>query len=157
MKKLKLRKTSPKRLLYLVAIVIICSLGLLCSNARIEMYKAFKVAHKKFLSTHLKQDTETAQYYFYANYRLNTDYIARVNNTGSNATFINVCQAQCNLFKGRELLKACEDLSSEYKFKQYRVYTCSLKITLENNQPLKCEAINNQIFNLLCDNFIASL
>ena len=154
---MKLPKTSPRRLLYLLAIIITCLLGLLVSNARIEMYKAFKVAHKKFLSTHLKQDTEAAQYVFYAKYRPNTDYIERVNNIGSNATFVNVCQVQCDLFKGREILKVCNNLSSKYKFKQYRVYNCSLKVTLENDQTLKCEAIDKELFNIFCDKLTASL
>ena len=154
---MKLKKTSPRRLLYLLAIIITCLLGLLVNNARLQFYKDITQANKEYLSTHLKQDTKAAQYVFYAKYRPNTDYIARVNNTGSNATFINVCQAQCDLFKGKEILEVCDKLSSTYKFKQYRVYNCSLKVTLENDQPLRCEAINNETFNLFCNKFIASL
>ena len=154
---MKLKKTSPRRLLYLLAIVIIGLLGLLVNNARLQFYENKQEADYEYLSINLNQDTEAAQYYFYANYSPDTDYIAKENAKDDNATFINVCQKSCALFKGKELLKACEDLSGEYKFKQYRVYTCSLKITLENDQQLKCEAINTQIFNLLCDNFIASL
>ena len=154
---MKLKKTSPRRLLYLLAIVIISLLGLLVNNARLQFYRDTQKANKEFLSTHLKQDTEAARYYFYANYRPNTDYIEKANNIGSNATFINICQKSCALLRGREVLKACGDLSSEYKFKQYRVYNCSLKITLENDQPLKCEAIDNEFFNIFCDKFIASL
>ncbi len=154
---MKLKKTSPRRLLYLLAIVIIGLLGLLVNNARLQFYQDTQKANKEFLSTHLKQDTEAARYYFYANYSPDTDYIERVNTIGSNATFINVCQKSCALLRGKELLKACGDLSSEDKFNQYRIYTCSLKITLENDQSLKCEAINNQSFNILCDTFIASL
>ena len=154
---MKLKKTSPRRLLYLLAIITTCLLGLLVNNARLKFYKDSKEADQKFLSTHLKQDTEAAQYYFYANYRPNTDYIEKINNIGNNATFINICQKSCALFKGKYLLKACEDLSSEYKFKQYRVYNCSLKVSLENNQPLKCKAIDNELFNIFCGKVIASL
>ena len=154
---MKLRKTSSRRLLYLLAIVIIGLLGLFVNNARLKMYKDMDTADQKFLSTHLKQDTEAAQYYFYANYRPKTDHIEMTNTKGSNATFINVCQNSCALFRGKELLKACGDLSSEYKFKQYRVYNCSLKVTLENDQPLKCEAIDKELFNIFCGKVIASL
>ena len=154
---MKLRKTNPRRLLYLLAIVAIGLLGLFLNNARLKMYKDMDTADQKFLSTHLKQDTEAAQYAFYAKYRPNTDYIERVNNTGSNATFINVCQTQCDLFKGREILEVCGQLSSEKRFHQYRVYNCSLKVTLENDQPLRCEAIDKQLFNIFCGKVIASL
>ena len=154
---MKFKKTSSRRLLYLLTIAAIGLLGLFCNNARLKMYSDMDISHQKFLSTHLKQDTEAAQYVFYAKYRPNTDYIARVNNTGSNATFINVCQVQCDLFKGKEILEVCDKLSSIYKFKQYRVYNCSLKITLENDQALKCEAIGRKLFNIFCGKVIASL
>ena len=152
---MKLKNTSPRRLLYLLVIVAIGLLGLLYSNARLQFYKDTQEANQKFLSTNLKQDTEAAQYYFYANYRPDTDYIAREATKVDNATFINVCQKSCALFRGKEFLNVCGDLSSEYKFKQYRVYTCNLKITLENDQPLKCEAIDNRMFNALCGKYIA--
>ena len=154
---MKLKKTSPRRLLYLLTIVVIGLLGLICNNARLKMYKDMNIADQKFLSTHIKQDTEAAQYVFYAKYRPNTDYISRVNNTGSNATFVNVCQAQCDLFKGRELLEVCGQLSSQHQFNKYRVYNCSLKVTLENDQPLKCEAIDRKLFKIFCGKVIASL
>ena len=154
---MKFKKTSPRRLLYLLTIVTIGLLGLLCNNARIKMYSDMDIADQKFLSTHLKQDTEAAQYYFYANYRLNTDYIERANTISNIATFINVCQTQCDLFKGKEILEVCGQLSSEYQFNQYRVYNCSLKVTLENDQPLKCEAIDKELFNIFCGKVIASL
>ena len=154
---MKFKKTSPRRLLYLLTIVTIGLLGLLCNNARIKMYSDMDIADQKFLSTHLKQDTEAAQYYFYANYRLNTDYIERANTISNIATFINVCQTQCDLFKGKEILEVCGQLSSEYQFNQYRVYNCSLKVTLENDQQLKCEAIDKELFNIFCGKVIASL
>ena len=154
---MKLKKTSPRRLLYLLAIIITCLLGLLVNNARLQFYENKQEVDQKFLSTHLKQDTEAAQYYFYANYRPNTDYIEKVNNIGINATFINICQKSCALLRGKEILKVCNNLSSKYKFKQYRVYNCSLKVTLENDQPLKCEAIDNELFNIFCGKVIASL
>ena len=154
---MKLKKTSSRRLLYLLTIVIVGLLGLLVSNARLKFYKDTQDANQKFLSIHLKQDTEAARYYFYANYRPNTDYIERSFVTGNNATFINVCQKSCALLRGEEILKVCNNLSSKYKFRQYRVYNCSLKITLENDQPLKCKAIDNELFNIFCDRFIASL
>ena len=125
---MKLRKTSPRRLLYLLVIVIIGLLGLLVNNARLKFYKDTQKANQKLLSINLKQDTEAAQYYFYANYRPDTNYIERQAAKGDNATFINICQKSCALFRGKEFLNVCGDLSSEYKFKQYRVYTCSLKI-----------------------------
>ena len=154
---MKLKKTNPRRLLYLLAIVVIGLLGLFCSNARIAFYKAKEISEKIYLSTHIKQDTEAAQYVFYAKYRPNTDYISRVNNTGSNATFVNVCQVQCDLFKGKEILEACNRLSSQHQFNKYRVYNCSLKVSLENDQPLKCKAIDNKLFNIFCGKVIASL
>ena len=156
-KKWKFKKTSPRRLLYLLTIVTIGLLGLFCNNARLKMYSDMDISHQKFLSTHLKQDTEAAQYVFYAKYRPDTDYIARVNNTGSNATFVNVCQVQCDLFKGKEILEVCNQLSIKKRFNQYRVYNCSLKISLENDQPLRCEAIDNKLFNIFCGKVIASL
>ena len=157
MKNIKFKKTSSRRLLYLLTFVVIGLLVLICSNARLKMYEGMDIANKKFLSTHLKQDTEAAQYVFYAKYRLDTDYIARINNTGRNAIFINVCQGQCDLFKGKEILEVCDQLSSKYRFNQYRVYNCSLKITLENDQPLRCEAIDRKLFNIFCGKVIAFL
>ena len=154
---MKFKKTSPRRLLYLLTIITIGLLGLLCNNARLKMYSDMDIADQKFLSTHLKQDTEAAQYYFYANYRLNTDYIERANTISNIATFINICQNSCALLKGKEILKACNDLSSEYQFNRYRVYNCSLKVTLENDQPLKCEAVDRELFNIFCGKVIASL
>ena len=154
---MKFKKTSPRRLLYLLTIITIGLLGLLCNNARLKMYSDMDIANQKFLSTHLKQDTEAAQYYFYANYRLNTDYTERANTISNIATFINVCQTQCDLFKGREILEVCGQLSSEYQFNQYRVYNCSLKVTLENDQPLKCKAVDRELFNIFCGKVIASL
>ena len=155
---MKLRKTNPRRLLYLLAIFVIGCLGLYLSNARLKMYRDAYKADQVLLNTHLKIDTEDAQYYFYANYRPNTDYIEKANNIGRNATFINICQRSCILLRGgKEILKACDDLSDRYRFKQYRVYNCSLKVTLENDQPLKCKAIDNELFNIFCDKFIASL
>ncbi len=155
MKKLKLKKTSRRRMLYLLAIVVICSLGLLCSNARIAFYKAYRTAEKKFLSTHLEQDTKAAQYDFYANYRPNTNYIEQVNAVGRNAIFINVCQASCTLLKGSGVMQLCSDLYSDDKFNEYRVYQCSVRVTLENDQPLKCEAISWRTFKSSCNLKIA--
>ena len=157
---MKLPKTSPRRLLYLLAIIITCLLGLLVSNARLQFYKDITQANKEYLSTHLKQDTEAAQYYFYASYRLDTDSMKRANTIGQNASFINICKKEsCTLLgvNKKELLKACNGLSSKYYFNQHRVYNCNIKVTLENNQPLRCEAIDNETFNLFCDKFIASL
>ena len=155
---MKLPKTSPRRLLYLLAIAIIGCLGLFLNKAWLKMHRDVYKADQKFLSTNLKQDTEAAQYYFYANYRPNTDYIDKFSTMGSNATFINVCQQNsCALFRGKEVLKICSHLSSKYKFKQYRVYNCSLKVTLENDQHLKCKAIDNELFNMFCGKVIASL
>ena len=154
MKTLKFKKTSPRRLLYLVAIAIIGLLALFCNNARLKLYKNIDIANEAFLSTHLKQDTEQARYVFYAKYRLNTDYIERTATTGSSVTFINVCQARCDLFKDtNEFLKLCNELSSEYRFGQYRVYNCTVKVTLENDQPLMCKAIDNGTFKSFCNNF----
>ena len=147
---MKLPKTSRRRMLYLVAIVVICSLGLLYSNARITFYKAYKVAEKKFLSTHLKQDTKAAQYYFYANYRPKTDYIEKTNSVGITEHFFNVCQTSCALFEGDNAMKLCSDLYSNDQFNKYRVYHCSVKVTLENDQPLKCEAISWDTFKASC-------
>ena len=148
---MKLPKTSPRRLLYLLAIIIACLLGLFVSNARLRFYESKQEANHKLLSTHLKQDTEAAQYDFYANYRPDTDYIERTNAIGQKATFINVCQSSCALFKGRDVAELCSDLYSSDKFSEYRVYHCSVKITLENDQPLKCEAINWNTFKASCN------
>ena len=148
---MKLKKTSPRRLLYLIAIVVTCSLGLLCSNARIAFYKAYRTAEKKFLSTHLEQDTKAAQYDFYANYRPNTNYIEQANAIGHNAIFINVCQTSCALLKGSGVMQLCSDLYNNDKFNKYRVYHCSVKVTLENDQPLKCEAISWSTFKASCN------
>ena len=154
---MKLPKTSLRRLLYLITIITACLLGLLVSNARLQFYRDTHKANQKLLSTHLKQDTESAQYYFYANYRLDTDNIEKFSTLGSNATFINVCKDSCALFKGKELLKSCSDLSSQYQFDKHRVYKCNVKVTLENDQPLRCEAIDNRTFNIFCGNYIAFL
>ena len=156
---MKLKKTSLRRLLYLLAIAVICSLGLLCSNARIAFYKAYKKAEKIYLSTHLNQDTEAARNFFYSEYRVNTDYIENnLDSIGNKATFINVCRTtSCALFKGYETGQLCNDISTNDKFDKYRVYFCNVKVTLENDQPLKCEPINWNIFRASCDNSFAKL
>ena len=157
---MKLKKTSSRRLLYLLAIVVIGLLGLICNNARLKMYSDMDISHQKFLSTHLKQDTEAARYYFYANYRPNTDYLEATNTIGHNATFINICKKEsCTLLgvNKKELLKACNGLSSKYYFNQHRVYNCNINVTLENDQPLRCKAIDRKLFEVFCGKVIASL
>ena len=149
---MKLKKTSSRRLLYLLAIVVIGLLGLFCSNARMAFYKAKEFSEKIYLSTHLKKDTEAAQYYFYANYRPKTDYIEQKNKVGVQESFFNVCQASCALFNSSDAMQLCSDLYSNDKFGKYRVYHCSVKVTLENDQPLKCEAINWDTFKASCNN-----
>ena len=63
------------------------------------MLEATERADKKLLSTNLKLDTEKAQKVFYAQYRLDTDYIEKTNSVGSKEEFFNVCQASCGLFQ----------------------------------------------------------
>ena len=150
---MKLPKTSPRRMLYLLAITVICSLGLLCSNARIAFYKAYKKAEKIYLSTHLKQDTEEARQFFYSEYRVNTDYIEdHLDSIGSRATFVNVCQKSCALLRGyNETQRLCHDIPTHNEFDKYRVYFCNVEVTLENDQPLTCEAVNWNTFKASCD------
>lgn len=156
---MKLPKTCPRRLLYLSAIVAICSLGLLCSNARIAFYKAYKKAEKNYLSTHLKQDTQAARQFFYSEYRVNTDYIENHSDSiGAKATFINVCKTSCALLRGyNETQKLCNDITTYNQFDKYRVYFCNVKVSLENDQPLTCEAINWNTFKASCDSRIAKI
>ena len=156
MKKLELRKTSPRRMLYLVAIAIGCSLGLLCHQAWLKLYRDNHKADQAFLSTHLKQDTEAARYAFYANYSPKTDYINNASFIDSNATFLNVCNNNdtCALLTDRkDILNVCSQLSSKYRFRQHRVYNCNVKVTLENDQPLTCKAINRDTFDNFCSRF----
>ena len=158
--KMKLKKTSPRRMLYLTALAICCSLGLFCHQAWLKLYRDNHKADKAFLSTHLKQDTEAARYAFYANYSPKTDYIKSKSLIGRNATFLNVCNNNdtCILLADRKkILNVCSQLSSKYKFGQYRVYHCNVIFTLENDKPLNCEAINRHRFNGLCNKFIASI
>ena len=154
---MKLRKTSPRRLLYLVAIAICGLLGLLCSKAWLKMYKDSDKADQVYLSTHLKQDTELARYAFYANYRPKTDYIKNTALIGSNASFLNVCADNCFLLSNKkDLLNICSKLSAKYRFDQHRVYNCNITVTLENDQPLNCKAINRDIFTKFCSNLALS-
>ena len=146
-----MRKTKPRRLFYLLAIAVICILGLIYNSGRLMMLEAAERANKKLLSTNLKLDTEIAQKFFYAKYRLDTDYIEKTNSIGSNEEFFNVCQSSCGLFRGREASKLCNDLQSSTKFSKYRVYFCTVRVTLENDQPLRCEAINWDTFKTSCD------
>ena len=160
MKKLKLRKTCPRRMLYLMAITIGCSLALICHQAWLKLYRDNHKVDQVFLSTHLKQDTEAARYAFYANYRPKTDHINSASLTGSKATFLNVCNKNdsCALLSNRkDILKVCSQLSSKYKFKQHRVYYCNVIVTIENDQPLNCEVIDRYGFNNFCSKFIASI
>ena len=160
MKKLKLRKTCPRRMLYLVAIAIGCSLGLLCHQAWLKLYRDNHKVNQAFLSTHLKQDTQAARYAFYANYSPKTDYIKSKSLIGRKATFLNVCNTNdtCSLISDRkDILNVCSQLSNKYKFKQHRVYHCNVIVTVENDQPLNCKAIDRYKFNNFCSKFIAFL
>ena len=114
-----------------------------------------EITNKKLLSTNLDLDTEKAQKVFYAKYRLNTDYIENTNSIGSKEEFFNVCQASCGLFRGKEAYELCDDLPISTKFNKYRVYYCTIRVTLENDQPLKCEAINWDTFKTSCNSRIA--
>ena len=89
--------------------------------------------------------------FFYAQYRLDTDYIERTNSVGTQEEFFNVCQTSCALLRGNDAVQVCTNLYSNDKFDKYRVYYCSVKVTLENDQPLKCEAINWDTFKTSCD------
>ena len=146
-----MRKTKPRRLFYLLAIAVICILGLIYNSGRLMMLEAAERANKKLLSTNLRLDTEKAQKFFYAQYRLDTDYIERTSAIGTQEEFFNVCQTSCFLFRGNDAVQLCSDLYSNDKFNQYRVYHCTVKVTLENDQPLKCEAINWDTFKTSCD------
>ncbi len=146
-----MRKTKPRRLFYLLAIAVICILGFIYNSGRLMMLEATERADKKLLSTNLKLDTEKAQKVFYAQYRLDTDYIEKTNSVGSKEEFFNVCQASCGLFRGRDASKLCNDLQSSTKFSKYRVYFCTVRVTLENDQPLRCETINWDTFKSSCN------
>ena len=54
-------------------------------------------------------------------------------------------------FRGHETRRLCNDISTHNEFDKYRVYFCNVKVSLENNQPLKCEAINWNTFKASCD------
>ena len=146
-----MKKVRYRKLFYLLAIAVICIIGLIYSDARLKMLSAIDMANKKFLSSDLKQDTEEAQKFFYARYRPDTDYIERTNSVGMKDYFFNVCQASCALFKGSDAEQLCADLYSNDKFDKYRVYYCSVEVTLENDQPLMCEAISWRTFKTSCD------
>ena len=59
--------------------------------------------------------------------------------------YLNICnRASCRLIGGIEpTKKVCnKELSTSREFHKYRVYTCKLKITLENNEPMDCTRVN---------------
>lgn len=148
---MKMRKTSSRRLLYLLAIVMACTLGLIYSDARIAFYKAYKASEKIFLSTHLKKDTETLQMVIYKNYNINHEQILR---TGGNVeSFLGVCRGEedCRLLKRYRAMKACKDIISNNTFDTFRVYHCWTKPNLEFTNLLKCSPLTFRDFEGFCE------
>ena len=59
--------------------------------------------------------------------------------------YLNLCnRASCRLIGGLEpTLDVCnKELSTSRGFHKYRVYSCSLKITVENDKPMDCTRVN---------------
>ena len=68
--------------------------------------------------------------------------------------YLNICnRASCRLIGGLEpTKKVCnKELSTSREFHKYRVYTCKLKITLENDQPMDCTRVNWSDIKWFCE------
>ena len=73
------------------------------------------------------------------------DEAIRDKRIGKIERYLNICNtASCRLIGGLEpTIKVCNnELSTSRTFHKYRVYSCSLKITVENDEPMDCTRVN---------------
>ena len=73
------------------------------------------------------------------------DEAIRDKTVGTFERFINICdRATCRVISGlNPTIDVCnKELSTSRTFHKYRVYSCSLKITVENNEPMNCTRVN---------------
>ncbi len=68
--------------------------------------------------------------------------------------FLNICDsASCRVISGLEPTRdVCNnELSTSRNFHKYRVYSCKLKITVENNEPMDCTRVIWSSVKGLCE------
>ena len=73
------------------------------------------------------------------------DEVIRNKTLGTFERFLNLCNRNaCRVISGLEPTRdVCnKELSTSRNFHKYRVYSCKLKITLENDGPMDCTRIN---------------
>ena len=150
----KIRKVTkylsrPRQLMYLYALLVL-----------FWLHAFYMIYEDKYLSAKFKSDQEIAKQEKIHDKTFQIDM-----NTGRKSydsvfdpdeairdkrinkieRYLNICNtASCRLIGGLEpTKKVCnEELSTSREFHRYRVYTCKLKITLENDEPMDCTRVN---------------
>ena len=82
------------------------------------------------------------------------DEAIREKRIGKIERYFNICNSvSCRLIGGLEPTRdVCNnELSTSRKFHKYRVYSCSLKITLENDEPMDCTRVVWSSVKGLCE------
>lgn len=157
LKQILKRKTTRRRMLYLLGILSAVGLWSLYNYGKHRWYEALDISDQVQVLLHIKDDTYAAQKAFDTIYRMDTEYVSKHNKINKREYFLNVCRETSCQLHASPIFRICKRLSKLSWFKEHRVYSCSLKITLENDQLLKCKPIKYRAFTASCDHAIAQL
>ena len=149
---------KPRQFMYLWALVIISWLG-----AGYMIYKnKHQIAEIKYeremerleysQTKRYKVDVDTAREAYDKSF--DPDEAVRDDRIGKMDRFLNMCNsASCRIVSGPEpTLDVCNnELSSSSKFHKYRVYSCSIKVSLENDEPMNCDKVTWNELKVFCE------
>ena len=104
------------------------------------------------LDERVQRDTQTGRMAY--DNLFDPDEVIRDHRVGKTEKYLNVCdQASCQIMSGTEpVFDICHHkLSTSRKFHKYRVYSCTIKVTVSNDQPVECVPMTWQVFKQYCD------
>lgn len=160
---LKIRKAikylaKPRQIMYLYAVLVVVWLhafyliykyNYLAAEAKSdqEIAKQEKIHDKTF-----QIDMDTGRKSFDSVF--DPDEAIREKRIDKIERYLNLCnRASCRLIGGKEpTIRVCnKELSTSREFHKYRVYTCKLKITLDNDEPMDCTRVNWSDIKWFCE------
>lgn len=107
--------------------------------------------HESSFNERVQQDAHIARLAY--DDLFNPDEAIREHRVGQTEQFLNVCdKATCKIMSGTEpSLNLCNNaLSTAREFHKYRVYSCGIKVTLDNDQPMDCLPVTWSEFKDFC-------
>ncbi len=140
---------NPRQFMYLLAVLVVVWLHafyLIYENnyLKAKFKSDQKIANQeKILDKTFQIDINTARRSYDSIF--DPDEAIKNNKIDTLERFLNICNsASCRLIGGLEpTKKVCnKELSTSREFHKYRVYSCSLKITVENDEPMDCTRVN---------------